>query len=210
MAILSKSGDDDQPGRSTGSGARGRASSAARAVNNSCDETPACCFPCINCAFIFFIFIMSALLFGVREVYFIRLTDTETMLAVQLLEVEEAYAEYYGDDLENFIYENNCTGDDDSFSADLSCYTLIDAADNTQALGALCSVEDLELHYNEATDETHCGVNSLAVQGCSSGFFQPDLPSFDPEGPALPCPDGYFCPANFICTIACPLGGSSE
>ena len=46
-------------------------------------------------------------------------------------------------------------------------------------------------------------MNSENAQGCTSGYYQP---FGDLQGPALACPDGFWCPSNFICVIPCPYG----
>ena len=61
----------------------------------------------------------------------------------------------------------------------------------------VCDWDALEDQYNGDTDEENCGVNSQNSQGCEAGFYQP---SDDLQGPAVACPDGYWCPDQFTCT----------
>jgi hypothetical protein len=72
---------------------------------------------------------------------------------------------------------------------------------------ALCNTVELQLQYNGYTDEVNCGTNSLNMQGCLPGFYQP-VKNSDPEGQraAKACPDGHWCPSGFKCTIPCVFG----
>jgi hypothetical protein len=54
-------------------------------------------------------------------------------------------------------------------------------------------------------DEEHCSVNDRDsyLQGCAPGFYQPML---DIAKSPKACPDGFFCPENFACTLLCMPG----
>ena len=73
-----------------------------------------------------------------------------------------------------------------------------------QASDAMCDEGIMNLYYNNKIDQKSCGINSRGLQGCMAGFFQPvENPLYEA---AKPCPSGYWCPKDLICTIPCPYG----
>lgn len=64
----------------------------------------------------------------------------------------------------------------------------------------LCRFPEMALFVAGSKDSARCSYSNPAgyLQGCAAGFYQPGM---DAQHTARPCPDGFFCPANFACTV---------
>jgi len=68
----------------------------------------------------------------------------------------------------------------------------------------ICSYASMKLFVSGETDERCSYLNPDGyIQGCTAGFYQPDG---DTKRTPMPCPDGFMCPQNFLCTVACVPG----
>lgn len=75
---------------------------------------------------------------------------------------------------------------------------------STSAWENICPRDQMELFVSGKADERCSYLNPGGyVQGCTDGFYQPNA---DFERAPLPCPDGFMCPRNFLCTVACVPG----
>lgn len=64
----------------------------------------------------------------------------------------------------------------------------------------LCTYADTMSFISGKIDGVHCSVNDRDsyLQGCTTGFYQPML---DITQSPKACPDGFFCPENYACTL---------
>lgn len=75
---------------------------------------------------------------------------------------------------------------------------------STEGWENICPLDQMELFVSGEADERCSYLNPGGyVQGCTAGFYQPNA---DVERAPLPCPDGFMCPGNFLCTVACVPG----
>jgi len=61
------------------------------------------------------------------------------------------------------------------------------------------------LFVKGSNDDVRCNYLNPGgyVRGCTGGFYQPGMNlDADPH----PCPNGFMCPHNFVCTVACVPG----
>ena len=76
---------------------------------------------------------------------------------------------------------------------------------STEGWENLCDTYYMEELALGNTDQEHCSTSDddSALAGCTAGFFQP---AYNEEVEPRTCPDGFFCPKNFACTIPCTQG----
>lgn len=68
----------------------------------------------------------------------------------------------------------------------------------------ICPYSSMKLFVSGETDERCSYLNPDGyIQGCTAGFYQPDG---DTKRTPMSCPDGFMCPQNFLCTVACVPG----
>ena len=75
----------------------------------------------------------------------------------------------------------------------------------------LCSTREMDLFITSSGgDVDHCSYSKPGafLSGCAAGFFQPrdDDGFYDSRILPRACPEGFFCPLDFACTVACVPG----
>jgi hypothetical protein len=70
---------------------------------------------------------------------------------------------------------------------------------------SICPYSEMMQFVTGMNDDDRCNYLDPGgyVRGCTAGFYQPGMNlEVDPR----PCPNGFMCPHNFVCTIACVPG----
>jgi len=64
----------------------------------------------------------------------------------------------------------------------------------------LCPNTEMGLFVQGGRDDLRCSYSNPAgyLQGCAEGFYQPEMDEYQT---AQACPEGFFCPFNFACTV---------
>jgi len=124
--------------------------------------------------------------------------------------LHETSEDYYFDDYNNYIVflnwgDSGTTHVFTNFTASAMKLAYGDEITSEEGWDNLCSYTSTLEFINGDYDIDHCSITDRDnyLQGCNPGFYQPFLSKAN-----IPqvCPDGFFCPEDFACTMLCMPG----
>jgi len=160
-----------------------------------------CC--CRKFCYFFFVALSAIVIastISVREFMFLHSSDQD----------------YYFDDLTH--YSNFLVWGDSGTSDILTNWTSSaqrelygDQLSSTEGWENLCGYTEMSKFVTgKGTDEDHCSYShpQSFLPGCAVGFYQPYRAGmvYSNDDAPKPCPEGFFCPKDFKCTVACVPG----
>uniref|UniRef100_A0A7S2W930 ABC transporter domain-containing protein n=1 Tax=Rhizochromulina marina TaxID=1034831 RepID=A0A7S2W930_9STRA len=173
-----------------------RDAESRRRKSDTCDLSLGCCCELLFAVLFLTAFVtVSAIIIEKRVHIFSHETDEDYYLEHNF----EHYIDFlqWGDPQTDQIPMNfTRAAQEAAFSGDLP---------DSEGWENLCSYDTMEKFIKGHSDSEHCAytADAQSLGGCPGGFYQPNL---NPLRTARPCPNGFFCPENFACTVPCVPG----